>query len=192
MDRGTTIFWSIVALLFAASAFFAVQGGRLKRSIQRAGVTVSTGDLVTLASVTDGDSVIVRTAAGDDVVVRIIGIKSLEAGAGKESLGVYGVEAKHALDRACANKAIRVLLGNPPKDKHGRSLATLYVEDEDVALRLVKDGSVLVYTAFPFPDMQRYLDEQAGAKAQRKGLWADPAAVARADLLLGMWRREAP
>ena len=50
----------------------------------------------------------------------------------------------------------------------------------------------MVYTAFPFPQMQSYLREQAGARAARKGLWADPAAAARADALAIAWREEAP
>src|SRR5687768_8669114 len=146
MDRGTRIFWGILAMLFGASLFFAVQSERARRQIQRAGAKVETGELVTLASVTDGDSVIVKNA-GDDVVVRIVGVKALESGTGKEGVGSYGDQAKNALHRALVDKPVRVLVGAPPKDKHGRTLATLWVDDEDVGLRLVKQGDLLVYTA---------------------------------------------
>ena len=108
------------------------------------------------------------------------------------ALAAHGEAGKNALERALEDKPIRVLLGTPPKDKHGRALATLYVDDEDVGLRLVRTGHVLVYTAYPFPGMQRYLDAQAQAKSERKGLWADDAAAARAEALLAIWRKEAP
>ena len=49
-----------------------------------------------------------------------------------------------------------------------------------------------LYRGGGFPGMQRYLDAQAQAKSERKGLWADDAAAARADALLALWRKEAP
>ena len=80
----------------------------------------------------------------------------------------------------------------PARDKFGRILATLYVDDQDLALGLVRDGLAMVYTAFPFPQMQAYLREQAVARAERKGLWGDPAATARAEALGREWREEGP
>ena len=182
----------MLAALFGASAFFAVGGVRMRSALTAASATVNTGDLVKLISVTDADSIVVRNPGGEDVSVRLLGIKALEGTPGKDSLATHGEAGKNALERALEDKPIRVLLGTPPKDKHGRALATLYVDDEDVGLRLVRSGHVLVYTAYPFPGMQRYLDAQAQAKSERKGLWADDAAAARADALLAIWRKEAP
>jgi micrococcal nuclease len=182
----------MLAALAGASAFFGVEGQGMRGALAQASATVSTGDLVKLVSVTDADSIIVRNPAGEDVSVRLLGIKALEGAPGKDSLTAHASVGKSALERALEDKPIRVLLGTPPKDKHGRTLATLYVDDEDVGLRLVRHGHVLVYTAYPFPGMQRYLDAQAEAKSERKGLWADDAAAARADALLAIWRKEAP
>jgi endonuclease YncB( thermonuclease family) len=104
----------------------------------------------------------------------------------------YAAESTNTMRRMLEEKPIRVMLGTPPKDKHGRALATLFVEDRDVGLALVRGGLALVYTAYPFPAMQGYLDEQSHAKTDRKGLWGDPAAAARAELLIATWRKEAP
>jgi endonuclease YncB( thermonuclease family) len=182
----------MLAALLGASAFFGVEGQRLRGALTQEGATVNTGDLVTLVSVTDADSIVVRNPAGEDVPVRLLGIKALEGAPGKDALTVHATVGKSALERALEDKPIRVLLGTPPKDKHNRSLATLYVDDVDVGLRLVRDGHVLVYTPYPFLGMQHYLDAQAQAKSERKGLWADDVAAARADALLAMWRKEAP
>lgn len=182
----------MLAALSGASAYFGVQGQRMRGALTQASASVATGDLVKLVSVTDADTIVARNPAGEDVPVRLIGIKALEGAPGKDTLAAYALVGKSALERALEDKPIRVLLGTPPKDKHGRTLATLYVDDEDVGLRLVRSGHVLVYTAYPFPGMQPYLDAQAQAKSERKGLWADDAAAARADALLAIWRKEAP
>jgi micrococcal nuclease len=191
VDQGTRLFWAILFVLLGASVFFGVEGHRARGEIAKAGASVQTGELVTLVSVTDGDSVIVKNPGGDQVGVRVLGVKALE-GTAKDPFATYANEATNALRRALEAKPIRVLVGVPPKDKYGRFLATLFVDDGDVGLALVSDGLALVYTAYPFPAMQRYLDEQARAKAERKGLWNDPAAIARAELLLAVWRKEAP
>jgi len=192
LDTGTRIFWTILAALLGAAVFFGVQGERRRGEIQKAGASVQTGDLVALASVTDGDSIVVNNPAGDTVAIRLLGVKALEGAPGKDPFGIYAAEAANALRRNLADKPVRVLVGVPPKDKHGRTLATLFVDDRDVGLAMVSEGLALVYTAYPFPAMQRYLEEQARAQSDRKGLWADPAVAARAELLLGVWRKEAP
>jgi micrococcal nuclease len=178
-------------VLLSASVFFGVEGHRARGEIAKAGASVQTGELVTLVSITDGDSIIVQNPAGEHVGIRVLGVKALE-GTGKDPFATHATDATNALRRALESKPIRVLVGVPPKDKYGRFLATLFVDDRDVGLTLVGEGLALVYTAYPFPAMQRYLDEQAKAKSDRKGLWNDPAAVARAELLLGVWRKEAP
>lgn len=192
MDGGTRFFWGMLCVLLGAAMFFGVEGERARRRIQKTGASVQTGELVTLVAVTDGDSIVVKNAGGDQVSIRMLGVKSLEGITGKDPFAMYGVEATNALRRALEDKPIRVLVAVPAKDKHGRTLATLFVDDRDVGLALVADGLTIVYTAYPFPAMQRYLDEQARAKGERKGLWANAAAVERAELLVGVWRKEAP
>ena len=83
MDQGTRLFWAILCVLLGASVFFGVEGQRARGEIAKAGVSVQTGELVTLVSVTDGDSIVVKNPGGDQVGVRVLGVKALE-GTGKE------------------------------------------------------------------------------------------------------------
>jgi len=149
-----------------------------------------TGDVVTLVEVVDGDTLLV---AKDDarVAVRILGIKALDAKAPKDPMAQFGQRSILELKRILADKPIRVLLNNPPKDPHGRTLAELFVDDQNVALELVRKGLVLVYTVYPFASMSMYLQEQAHSRAERAGLWASPEAATRASLLSQEWSKRA-
>lgn len=185
------MFWGLVLLLLASSAFFARGATARKSAIVKPSVTIETGAAVRLEKVVDGDTILVKV--GDDTAtVRIVGIKAFDPDLHKDPFAVYGKEAVAQITRVAGDKRIRVLAHVPAKDKFGRVLATLYVDDQDVALGLVRDGVAMVYTAFPFPQMQSYLREQALARAERKGLWGDAAAAARADALGREWREEAP
>jgi endonuclease YncB( thermonuclease family) len=190
--RRISWFWVLVVALFGASALFA-SGVRARRlEIQRAGVSLSTGAVVSLSQVIDGDTVVVRTDSGDPVTVRILGVKAFEASSGRDPADRFGQEAVAAIGRIAADKPIHVQLGSPAKDKYGRTLAVLSVNDTDLGLSLVGSGLVLVYTAYPFAEMAHYLEEQAKARMDRRGLWGEPTAAARADGLLRQWRAKAP
>jgi micrococcal nuclease len=191
MDRGARIFWTIVLVLTAASFYFGVRAESVRRSVQHAQAAVQNGDLVSFKQVLDADTVLLANGEGDPVTVRVIGIKSFDL-AKHDSTGDIARRANDAMKRALEGKPIRIMLGTPPKDKSGRTLATLFVDDQDVGEQLIREGLVLVYTPFPFPTMTEYLHEQAKARGERKGLWGDPIAVERADALLAEWRKGAP
>lgn len=192
MDRGTRTFWLVIALLLGASCFFGVRAESVRRSVQRASAEVQNGDLLTSSTIQDGDTVLLANAAGDTVTVRVIGIKAFDATAAHDPTTPHAKEAVASLERALAGKPVRVMLGTPPRDRHGRTLATLFVDDVDVGLELVRAGRVLVYTPFPFPMMGEYLRAQAEAEAARRGLWADAVVAERARALIAQWKRGAP
>lgn len=186
MDRGTTVFWTLIALLVCASAYLGFGAERQRRDLQQAKGAVASGDVVTLASVVDGDTLLMNTATGEQVTIRIVGVKAFDADA-KDDTGAFGQRAIDELQRLLAQKPVRVELNDPPRDKHGRTLATLYLDDEDVGLSLVRSGTSLVYTSFPFPAMPEYLQEQGVARGERRGLWANRDTTARADGLARQW-----
>ncbi|MCC6646544.1 MAG: thermonuclease family protein [Polyangiaceae bacterium] len=191
MDKGSKLFWLLISALMAASVLFGIGAERGRRAVQRAaGATLSTGDLVRLVTVVDGDTVVV--AKGDDkATVRIVGIKSFPTDAGRDAAGGFGQAAVDALRRVLGDKPARVLMHDTKKDANGRHLATLFVDGEDVALRLVGEGAVLVYTVYPFPSMPTYSAAQDRARAASRGIWSNPAAAARADMLTREWLTEA-
>jgi micrococcal nuclease len=123
------------------------------------------------------------------VVVRLLGIKSFPVQPERDPVARFGKAAVDELRRMTENQPLRVLLHDPPKDRHGRTLAELFVGQSDVGLELVKRGHALVYTVHPFPSMPLYQEEQEEARAERRGLWANDHAVRQADLMIAQWGR---
>lgn len=188
MDRSTAIFWSLILTLLSASLFFGLNAEKQRKSVQAGSGKIDSGDLVRLVKVIDGDTVQVAREGQEPVTVRLIGIKSFNAKVEKDVVTPFGQAAVEALQRLMTDRPVRVLLNITPKDKNGRYLATLFADDQDIALHLVKQGLVLVYTVYPFPSMQNYLQEQGLARAGRRGLWASAAASERALAMINEWR----
>jgi micrococcal nuclease len=188
MDRSTTLFWSLIVVLLSASLFFGMNAEQRRKSVQAGSGKIDSGDLVRLVKVIDGDSVQVGREGQEPVTVRLIGIKSFDAKVEKDAVTAFGQAAVEALKRMMSDRPVRVMLNATPKDKNGRYLATLFADDQDIALHLVRQGLVLVYTVYPFPAMQSYLQEQDQARAGRRGLWASTAASERALAMINEWR----
>ncbi|MCA9627229.1 MAG: thermonuclease family protein [Myxococcales bacterium] len=189
MDRGTQSFWLLVMVLLAASVVFGFGAEGRRRQVQSSESSLATGDIVGLAEVVDGDSLVV-VKGEQRVAVRLIGIKAFDPKSDPGDASRFGREAVSELTRLLKDKPIRVLLHDPPTDAHGRTLAELFVDDQDVALDMVKRGLVLVYTVYPFGSMSMYLQEQARAKADRVGLWSESDMAKRAELLSREWSRK--
>lgn len=192
MDRATLGFWLLVAVLLGASLFYGSEVATLRAAQQPRDVALVSGDVVSALQVLDGDTLVVAKEGAGQATVRLLGIKAFEAKVAKDETAPHGRAAEEALRRASSGQPLRVLLNNPPRDRHGRTLATLYAGGDDLALGLVTRGHALVYTVYPFAQMPAYLQAQAAARQQRLGLWADPAVTERADGLMREWARAAP
>jgi endonuclease YncB( thermonuclease family) len=179
-------------VLCSASAFYGASVVQQRRGLHKAAGKLENGDLVRLVTVIDGDTVVVEKAGLDNVTVRILGIKAFESKIEHDVVAAFGRAAEEALRRIGEGGALRVLLNNPPKDDRGRTLATLFSGDQDLGLRVVSEGLVLVYTVYPFPAMTLYLNAQEQARAANRGLWADNDARARAEGLMREWQRQKP
>jgi endonuclease YncB( thermonuclease family) len=188
MDRSTAFFWSLIVLLLSASLFFGMNAEKRRKNVQAGSGKIDSGDLVRLIKVIDGDTVQVVREGQEPVTVRLIGIKSFDAKVEKDVVTPFGQAAVETLRRMMTDRPARVMLNSTPKDKNGRYLATLFADDQDIALHLVRQGLVLVYTVYPFPALQGYLQEQEQARAGRRGLWASAAASERALAMINEWR----
>jgi len=187
-DANTLLFWGCVTLLLGASLFFGYNVENARRDTSRSEGRIDTGGIVSLSNVIDGDTVRVAQEGQPPASVRILGIKTFEASIAKDVVAPYGQAAVDTLQRMMANKPVRVLLHSTPKDRYGRYIATLYVDDQDVGLHLVREGLAMVYTVYPFPEMSFYLREQELARAGRRGLWANSEVTSRALALIHEWR----
>jgi micrococcal nuclease len=188
MDRHSFIFWGCIALLFSVSLFYGVNVQKQRSEFHSTEGKIETGSIVKLVRVIDGDTIQVAQEGQQPATVRILGIKAFNAKIEKDLASPYGHAAVDTLERITKDRSIRVLLNSPPKDRYGRYLAMLYVDDQDVGLRLVRDGLVLVYTVFPFPGMAFYLQEQELARAGRRGLWASTEMTSYASSLMREWQ----
>jgi micrococcal nuclease len=192
MNIHKNLFWGSIAVLLAASLFYVHGAVTFRRTTVRAEGKLENGAIVTLARVIDGDTVTVAHEGQSPAVVRILGIRAFDSGVEKDVIAPYGHAAIDTLDRMLKDRPIRVMLHATPKDKYGRYIASLYVEEQDVGLRLVKEGLALVYTVYPFPSMSLYLQEQELARAGRRGLWANTEVTVRALGLMREWQRGEP
>ncbi len=188
MNKEAVLFWGCIVALLSASAFYGVSVERQRRELRGTEGRIETGSIVRLVRVIDGDTLQVSQQGQEPALVRILGIKAFNAKIEKELEAPYGHAAMDVLERITKDRNIRVLLHNPPKDRYGRYLAMLYVDDQDVGLRLVREGLVLVYTVYPFPGMAFYLQEQELARAGRRGFWANAEMTAYASALMREWQ----
>lgn len=189
MDRSSGLFWGTIATLFALSLFYAVGAQREIRKGRQAEGKIESGSIVKMVRVVDGDTLVVVQEGEKPASVRILGIKSFDAKIEKDIVTPYSQAAIDTLERLMTDRPIRVMLNSTPKDRHGRYIATFYVENQDIGLRLIREGLVLAYTVYPFPAMSLYLTEQELAQAGRKGLWANKDVATRALALINEWQR---
>ena len=192
MNRATFAFWILVGVLFSAASYFGINAEAQRRQAQRSEAPLENGDLVSLERIVDGDTVVVLNKNGAATTVRLVGLKVFETRSEKDVAAVFGRAAEDRLRALTANQFLRVLLHTPPKDRYGRTLATLYAEDHDIALMLIREGLGLVYTVFPFPAMAAYRSEQAQARADGRGLWAHREATANAEALMKQMHKATP
>lgn len=122
-----------------------------------------------IVGVTDGDTVklvvIGTSGSPEELKIRLNAIDA------PESKQAFGAKAKERLSDLCFGKA--VMMVPKEKDRYGRTIGTIYLNNEDINLRMVKEGFAWHYKAYD--KTIPYTEAERDAKAKKKGLWADPA-----------------
>ena len=131
-----------------------------------------------VVGVQDGDTLTVRIAEQTPVKVRLVEIDA------PEKAQPYGAAAKQQLSELVHGRTVR--LETQGEDRYGRTLARVYVGEQDVNKAMVRAGAAWVYA-----DYNRdasFVPLQAQARAEKAGLWRlqDDQVVAPWD-----WRRGA-
>jgi len=161
--------WWIVAVVLAALAAAALERWRLPDARGR--------ETWTVRVVHDGDTVTCHDTDGRPHRIRLRGIDAPELEQD------HGRSARAALVRKVADR--RVAVESHGFDKHGRLLATLWIDDRDVGREMVEEGHAWVFGRIaPDPAL---VEAEAGARAARRGLWADGAATEPSQ-----WRADHP
>jgi len=132
------------------------------------------GGNAVVQSVIDGDSL----TLADGRTVRMVGIQAPKLPKGRPNFAEwpFAREARAALSELVEGRSVTLHFGGTHEDRYGRVLAQL-ARDDGFWLQgeLIRRGLARVYT---FPDNRAAAAEMLAlereARAQRRGLWADP------------------
>lgn len=123
-----------------------------------------------IVGITDGDTVTLRTDA-ETYQVRVMGIDA------PEKRQAYGSASKKALSDCAFGKRVDVITRK--KDFHGRLIGQVLADGADCGLRQVALGLACHYKAYAKEqepqDRESYAKAEDRARAERPGLWHDPA-----------------
>ena len=123
--------------------------------------------------VIDGDTIEVCCVGWKRESVRYIGIDAPETHHPTKGVEAYGKEAAEANARLVSGKTIRLEFDVQQRDRHGRLLAYVYLEDGSfVNALLVEQGYAQVMTVPPNVKYQElFLKLQQDARTASRGLW---------------------
>ena len=127
----------------------------------------------TVVSVVDGDTIWVCCLNGEREKIRYIGIDAPETNHPIKGVQEYGAEAKAANRKLVEDKTVRLEFDVQRRDKYGRLLAYVYLEDGTfVNAWLVEHGFAQVMTVPPNVKYQEiFLKLQREARGAARGLW---------------------
>ena len=166
-------------LVFFASAtpsvcFTADHPSIVGTSKQTEDIGARTGELRKVIRIVDGDTIVV----GPNEKVRLIGVDTPETVHPKKAVECFGKAAKEFTRSSVEGKTIGLVLDEvnkfrQHKDKYGRTLAYVYLEDGTMLNReLIRQGYAHAYTRFPFRYLVEFRELERAARSQSIGLWA--------------------
>ncbi|HEX9878705.1 MAG TPA: thermonuclease family protein [Candidatus Binatia bacterium] len=128
---------------------------------------------VNVVRVIDGDTIAVCCIQGKEEKVRYIGVNTPETQHPAKGIGYYGREAATANSRLVEGRAVRLEFDVQQRDRYGRLLAYVYLEDGTfVNAWLVQEGYAQVMTVPPNVNYQEFfLKLQREAREAGRGLW---------------------
>lgn len=128
---------------------------------------------VRVVRVIDGDTIEACCIGWKRESIRYIGINTPETDHPTKGVEAYGKEAKEANRKLVAGKTVRLEFDVQQRDRHGRLLAYVYLDDGTfVNAWLVEQGYAQVMTVPPnVKHQQLFLKLQLEAEETRRGLW---------------------
>jgi endonuclease YncB( thermonuclease family) len=123
---------------------------------------------VNAADLSDGDTFTLLTADKEQIKIRLAEIDAPESGQ------PYGNKSKQILSGLIFGKDVRVAVQT--KDRYGRTVGRPYVGDLDICAEMVRMGAAWAYREYLID--RSLLTLEAGAKANRRGLWGTSEAQA--------------
>lgn len=128
------------------------------------------GDWRTVVRVVDGDTLLLD---GNERV-RLIGVDTPESVDPRRPVERFGQEASAFLRRIAEGKRVRLAFDQERKDRYGRTLAYVHLEDGTLVNgEIIRQGYGHAYTRFPFRYAEEFRAYEREAREQRRGLWAE-------------------
>lgn len=128
-----------------------------------------------LIRVVDGDTVVVRLD-GEDEKVRIIGINTPESVKPNSPVECFGKEASaHITELFDTPGELRIETDptQDTRDRNGRLLAHIFIDNLNIAQQMIADGYGYEYTyRVPYIYQYEYRNAEKEARNNNRGLWS--------------------
>ncbi len=131
-----------------------------------------------VTTVVDGDTIKVEIN-GKIETVRIVGINTPETVDPRRPIECFGAQASQKLRELLIGKKVSLQtdITQSDRDRYGRLLRFIFLESEDVGLKMLREGFAVesLYSSTPHKYRVLYLQAQKEAQESKKGLWAENA-----------------
>ena len=124
--------------------------------------------------VADGDTLTLLGDSNKKIRIRLAGIDT------PERKQPFGNSAKKILAKLVFQK--KILIETQTKDRYGRTVGVIFLDNQNINNELVRQGMAWVYKKYT--DNETLYELENKAKTKRIGLWADENPIAPWD-----WRR---
>lgn len=122
-----------------------------------------------VVGVYDGDTLTLVTGGREQHKIRLAGIDA------PEKRQPFGQQSKSRLSKLAYNRIVRVTWNK--RDRYGRIVGKVYLNDVDVSLEMVVSGLAWHYKRYeieqPIADRKKYALAEDGARSARSGLWRE-------------------
>lgn len=119
--------------------------------------------------VVDGDTIVLD---GNETV-RLIGVDTPETKDPRRPVQYFGAEAAAFTKKLVEGKKVRVEYDQERKDKYGRTLAYIYLEDGTfVNAEIIKQGIGFAYITYPFKYLEQFYAMEREARIKEIGFWS--------------------
>ncbi|MFN7160983.1 MAG: thermonuclease family protein [Candidatus Gracilibacteria bacterium] len=171
------IFWISLFLFFVFALFALLERGAVM-------IGNNTMEASLLSTLTESGSVVSRVVDGDTIEVvtnnvkekiRLIGINAPESVDPRKGVECFGKEASAMMKSMIEGKRVELRedMTQENKDRYGRLLRYVYLNDTLVNLEMIQKGYAYEYTYnIPYVHQAEFRDAQKIAIQKAEGLWA--------------------
>ncbi len=121
--------------------------------------------------VIDGDTIVIQIGERQEKV-RLLGVDTPETVHPLKPVERFGKEASDFTRAMVEGKRVRLEYDWQTKDRYGRLLAYVYLEDGTMLNEaIIKQGYGFAYIKYPFKYIEEFRDHERQARETHQGLW---------------------